>query len=108
MLALFLFFSSCLRACLRVCGGGGYRCVVRNPWDRLVSDWRWRRKSNLPLSHLSFPNFARFVVALVAPPPTTGSPTVVAAGGGWDAAVPPQQFAAQYLGHFKAQVWLSA
>jgi hypothetical protein len=72
------------------------RCVVRNPWDRLVSDWRWRRKSNLPLGDLTFFDFARFVVALV------GSKTGAAAG--WDASVPSRQFAEQYLGHFQAQV----
>jgi len=100
-----LLVASFLIAC-----GLGCRCVVRNPWDRLVSDWRWRRKSSLPLGQLSFPDFARFVVKLVVPkgekeedPLSKSSSKGLPAS--WDAAVPKKQFAEQYLGHFKAQVF---
>ena len=70
----------------------GKVCVVRNPWDRLVSDWHWRRKSGLPLGDLPFASFARFVVQLLQQP-------------NWDtpAGTPPSVFAGQFLGHFKPQ-----
>lgn len=67
-----------------------------------MSDWRWRRKSSLPLGQLPFPDFVRFVVKLVSPKEEGSSEEKQ---GSWDATVPQKEFAEQYLGHFKAQVF---
>ena len=80
--------------------------VVRNPWDRLVSDWNWRRRGGLPLGDLPFPAFARLAAALVGDPEAAwgaaGASALVgghAAGG----AVDRRRFAREYLGHFREQ-----
>ena len=81
-------------------------CVVRNPWDRLVSDWRWRQKGNLPLGNLSFPDFVRFVRDVVSEPnwdrdcysPSSG----LVGNGGNDLKF--RLFRKQYRGHFQRQV----
>ena len=66
--------------------------VVRNPWDRLVSDWHWRRKGGLPLGDLAFPAFAARACDL-------------AASQGWDDdRADRRDFSREYRGHFKPQV----
>lgn len=72
--------------------------VVRNPWDRLVSDWKWRRQGGLAWGNLSFPEFVRHVERVRS-----------AAGGGdgtdgWVAHMQPTEFASTFSGHFLPQV----
>jgi len=65
---------------------------VRNPWDRLVSDWHWRRKGGLPLGDMPFPAFAARACDLVV-------------SRGWDDDhVDRRGFSREYWGHFKPQV----
>ena len=66
--------------------------VVRNPWDRIVSDWKWRQGGGLPLGDLSFPDFVRHVEKLLSP------------GKEWDRQISRQEFSSNYLGHFLPQV----
>ena len=62
-------------------------CVVRNPWDRMVSDWRWRRKNGLPLGQLSFGDFVRFVQMVLSDPDWDGGVSNSGRGEGakWNA-----------------------
>ena len=66
--------------------------VVRNPWDRLVSDWYWRRKGGLALGELAFPAFAQLACEMVG------------GGKGWDRRIDSRRFKEEYLGHFQRQV----
>ncbi|KAJ8599131.1 hypothetical protein CTAYLR_006363 [Chrysophaeum taylorii] len=59
--------------------------IVRNPFDRLCSDYEWRKSGGLPLGELSFPDF---VEAACASSSREDS----------------EDFAAKYLGHFTPQV----
>jgi hypothetical protein len=68
--------------------------VVRNPYDRLVSDWHWRKKHHLPLADLSFPEFVRYATELVLSSPD------------WDTLTNKAEFQKNFLGHFKEQVIL--
>jgi len=64
--------------------------VVRNPWDRLVSDWNWRRNGRLPLGDLSFKDFLATVKEITA-------------DSDWVHRTDRRRFQAEYLGHFIPQ-----
>lgn len=65
--------------------------VVRNPWDRIVSDWHWRRRGGLPLGHMSFPEFVKYVTDTISDPD-------------WGRKFKKADFQTSYMGHFKPQV----
>ena len=83
-------------------------CVVRNPWDRMVSDWRWRRKNGLPLGQLSFGDFVRCVQMVLSDPDWDGgvsnSGRGEGSGGQRIASEKWRVFEREYRGHFQRQV----
>jgi len=64
--------------------------VIRNPWDRIVSDYHWRKRGQLALSEMSFPEFVHFVTSKLVDPD-------------WISKVEQKEFQDNYMGHFKEQ-----